>query len=109
MKDVTTLEYKTLEHKENSYEAGELKLRDYQLFAKDILHWEVIDLLQDEDNYGHRLLSRADLILIYTLYNKTGIEGFYNEYMNYVRDKFQAFGETGVVQKPHIFLKNLIG
>lgn len=51
--------------------------RDYQIYAKEVLEWEVVNLLQDEDVQGHRLLSRADLILIYTLYSKSGMEGFF--------------------------------
>lgn len=109
MNNTTTFEYKENNYEENSYASNYNKPRDYQLYAKDVLGWEIIDLLQDEDTYGHRLLSRADLILIFALYNKNGLEGFYQDYMAYAQEKYDTFGELGFVQKPHIYLKNLIG
>lgn len=83
--------------------------RDYQIYAKDALDWEVVDLLQDEDVQGHRLLSRADLILIFALYNKSGLEGFLNEYIKYANEYIEKYGEGAVILKPHNYLKNLIG
>lgn len=83
--------------------------RDYQIYAKDSLEWEVIDLLQDEDVQGYRLLSRADLILIFSLYNKTGLEGFLDEYIKYAKEYIGKYGENAVILKPHLFLKQLIG
>lgn len=83
--------------------------RDYQIYAKEVLKWEVVDLLQDEDTQGHRLLSRADLILIFALYNKSGLEGFLNEYIKYANEFIERYGEGAVILKPHHYLKNLIG
>lgn len=83
--------------------------RDYQIYAKVSLDWEVIDLLQDEDVQGHRLLSRADLILIYALYNKSGLEGFLNEYIRYAKEYIERYGEQAIILKPHHYLKQLIG
>lgn len=83
--------------------------RDYQIYAKEALGWEVVDLLQDEDVQGHRLLSRADLILIFDLYNKSGLEGFLSEYIGYANEYIGRYGENAVILKPHHYLKNLIG
>lgn len=83
--------------------------RDYQIYAKEALEWEVVDLLQDEDVQGHRLLSRADIILIFALYNKSGLEGFLNEYIKYANEFIDKYGENAVIKKPHHYLKQLIG
>lgn len=83
--------------------------RDYQIYAKETLEWEVVDLLQDEDIQGHRLLSRADLILIFSLYNKSGLEGFLNEYLKYAEGFIERYGENAIIKKPHHYLKQLIG
>ena len=83
--------------------------RDYQIYAKEVLEWEVVDLLQDEDVQGHRLLSRADLILIYTLYSKSGMEGFLSEYIRYAKEYIERHGENAIIIKPHHYLKKLIG
>lgn len=103
-----TTNYFSGEEYEKKY-INEQRPRDYQLFAKDVLGWEVIDLLQDEDTNGYRILSRADLILIFALYNKSGLEGFLNEYLNYANEKYERYGEQAIILKPHNFLKNLIG
>ena len=87
----------------------EQKPRDYQIFATSALNWEVIDLLQDEDIQGYRLLSRADLILIFALYNKSGLEGFLNEYIRYAKEYISRYGEQAIILKPHHYLKQLIG
>lgn len=83
--------------------------RDYQIYAKEVLEWEVVNLLQDEDVQGHRLLSRADLILIYTLYNKSGMEGFLSEYIRHAKEYIERHGENAIIIKPHHYLKKLIG
>lgn len=83
--------------------------REYQIYAREALEWEVINLLQDEDVQGHRMLSRADIILIFALYNKSGLEGFLKEYMRYANEYIDRFGENAVILKPHNYLKQLIG
>ena len=94
---------------ENTRELTPSQPRDYQIYAKEALNWEVIDLLQDEDVQGHRLLSRADLILIFALYSKSGLEGFLNEYIKYANEFIERYGENAVIKKPHHYLKQLIG
>lgn len=83
--------------------------RDYQMYAKDVTDWEVINLLQDEDSQGHKLLSRADIILIYATYNNSGLEGFLREYKEYADRYLKNYGVCAVIKKPHYYLKNLIG
>ena len=103
------MEHSILFKENNSKERIASQPRDYQIYARETLKWEVIDLLQDEDAQGHRLLSRADLILIFALYNKSGLEGFLNEYIKYANEYIGRYGEGAVILKPHHYLKNLIG
>lgn len=103
------MEKSTLFNENNLRERVASQPRDYQIYARETLKWEVIDLLQDEDVQGHRLLSRADLILIFALYNKSGLEGFLNEYIRYANEYIERYGENAVILKPHHYLKNLIG
>lgn len=83
--------------------------RDYQIYASDVIDWEVINLLQDEDSLGHKLLSRADVILVYALYNKSGLEGFLSEYIKYAKQYIKSYGVYAIIKKPHYYLKSLIG
>ena len=83
--------------------------RDYQIFAKESLEWEAIDLLQDEDNQGHKVLSRADLILVFALYNNSGLVGFLTAYKEYANDFINRYGANAIILKPHHYLKQLIG
>lgn len=103
------MEHSILFKENNLRERTVSQPRDYQIYAREVLEWEVINLLQDEDTQGHRLLSRADLILIFALYNKTGLEGFLNEYLKYSKEYIERYGEGAVILKPHHYLKNLIG
>ena len=83
------------------------ELRANQILVENALSMRPVDLLQDEDTQGHRLLSRADLILIFTLY-PNGLNEFLEDYKKYVRDIVDERGYKAV-NKPHYFLKNLIG
>lgn len=81
--------------------------RQHQISVEDARALRPIDLLQDEDNNGHKLLSRADLILIFTLY-PNGLQEFLEDYLQYVEDEVET-KKYKVVNKPHYFLKNIIG
>lgn len=83
--------------------------RDYQIYAIQVLDWEVADLLRDEDVQGYKMLSRADLILIFSLYNKSGLKGFLNEYIKYANEYIERYGDSAIIAKPHYHLKSLIG
>ncbi|HSQ87986.1 hypothetical protein [Romboutsia sp.] len=81
--------------------------RNHQIRVEDARNLILIDLFMDEDGNGGKHLSRADLILIFTLY-PTGLNGFLDDYLNYVEEEVKNKGYK-VVNKPHYFLKNIIG
>lgn len=83
-----------------------VEARPHQIEVKVALNLQPIDLLKDEDVNGKKLLSRADLILIFTLY-KNGLEQFLEEYKAYVLEEKRNKGYV-VVNKPHYYLKGLI-
>lgn len=81
--------------------------RAHQITVEDARLLRPVDLLQDEDTQGHKLLSRADLILIFTLY-PNGINEFLEDYLEYVEHEVET-KKYKVVNKPHYYLKNIIG
>lgn len=83
-----------------------VEARPHQIETEVALKLQPIDLLKDEDTNGKKLLSRADLILIFTLY-KNGLEQFLEEYKSYVMDLKKERGYV-VVNKPHYYLKGII-
>ena len=80
--------------------------RQHQIKVEDAKNLRLIDLFIDEYN-NEKQLSRADLILIYTLYDN-GLEEFLNDYWDYVDHEIETKGYK-VVNKPHYFLKSIIG
>lgn len=94
-------------NKENGNTYTPYEMKHYQMTVEDALKMDVIDLFQDEDIQGHRILSRADLILVFTLY-KGGLEQFLDDYKEYVRTMQKERGFR-FVNKPHHYLKNLLG
>ena len=80
--------------------------RQYQIKVEDARKLRPIDLFSDEVN-GDKHLSRADLILIYNLY-PNGIDEFLDDYLDYVEHEVET-KKYKVVNKPHFYLKNLIG
>lgn len=93
--------------KTNIFEREVIEPRAHQITVEDARNLRAIDLLNDEDAQGHRLLSRADLILIFTLY-PNGLNEFLEDYLQYVEDEVET-KKYRVVNKPHYFLKHLIG
>lgn len=93
--------------KTNIFEREVIEPRAHQITVEDARNLRAIDLLQDEDTQGHKLLSRADLILIFTLY-PNGLNEFLEDYLQYVEEEVKT-KKIKVVNKPHCFLKNLIG
>lgn len=85
----------------------DIEPRQHQLKVEDALNLRLIDLFTESDDNGHKFLSRADLILIFTLY-PNGIEEFLSDYKNYVKTEIETKGYR-VVNKPHFYLKNIIG
>ena len=82
-----------------------LEPRDYQLYVEEALELRIADLLCDVD--GQRHLSRADIILIYTIY-PGALQEFLDDYLEYVRTEQKQKGYT-VIKKPHYYLKDIIG
>lgn len=80
--------------------------RNHQIKVEDARNLRLIDLFTDESNVDKHL-SRADLILIFTLY-PNGLVEFLDEYLNYVENEVKTKGYK-VVNKPHYYLKSIIG
>ena len=85
----------------------EIEPRAHQIRVEDALNLRAIDLFTDTDINGHKYLSRADLILIFTLY-PSGLEEFLDDYKKYVESEVETKNYK-VVNKPHSYLKNIIG
>lgn len=83
-----------------------IEARYYQIEVEKALELKEIDLLKDEDAQGKKYLSRADLILIFTLY-RGGISEFLQEYKEYVNHSKDEKAYV-VVNKPHYYLKSVI-
>lgn len=80
--------------------------REHQITVEEARKLRVIDLFSEEIS-GINHLSRADIILIYTLYPR-GLEEFHKDYLNYVEEKVRTKGYQ-VINKPHYYLKSIIG
>lgn len=80
--------------------------RNHQIKVEDARKLRIIDLFTEEYN-NEKQLSRADLILIYTLYDG-GLQDFLYEYLEYVEREVETKGYK-VVNKPHFYLKSAIG
>lgn len=97
---------------ENEIDNGRVKFevpivpRQHQIKVEDARTLRPVDLFTDEVN-GDKHLSRADIILIYTLY-PAGIDEFLDDYLDYVEKEVETKGYK-VVNKPHYYLKNIIG
>ncbi|MEG0296728.1 MAG: hypothetical protein RR620_08410 [Clostridium sp.] len=92
----------------NIAEIHQSEIRPYQINFKEACELKVIDLFNDTDvNSNQRLLSRADLVLIFSLYDN-GLKEFLGEYRKYISDLNEKKGYTAV-PKPHYFLKNILG
>lgn len=96
-----------MEEKTVNYQQTIMEARPYQIATEDALKLRVIDLFQDEDAQGYRLLSRADLILIFTLY-ANGMEEFLEDYKKHIQMLRDERGYK-FVPKPHHYLKGIIG
>lgn len=84
-----------------------LEARYYQISYEEAIALNKIDLFGDGEKDELKHLSRADLILIYSLYDG-GIDEFLEDYKSYAMDSKSAKGYK-FVNKPHYYLKNRIG
>lgn len=99
------MELKNLTNVEFKYEQTIIP-RNHQIRVEDARNLRLIDLFTEEVN-SDKHLSRADLILIYTLY-PNGLVEFLEEYLKYVEHEV-ATKSYKVVNKPHYYLKGIIG
>lgn len=99
------MELKNLTNVEFKYEQTIIP-RNHQIRVEDARNLRLIDLFTEEVN-SDKHLSRADLILIYTLY-PNGLVEFLEEYLKYVEHEV-ATKNYKVVNKPHYYLKGIIG
>ena len=79
----------------------EFELRHHQIYIERADELKVTDLLKDTDEEGIAI-SKADLILIFTIYDD-GIKEFFRLYKNYIEECKQR--RWRAVDKPHWFLK----
>ena len=84
---------------------SKIQPRGYQIRVEDALNLKPYDLMMNGDD-GRVHLSKADVILIYTMF-KGGIIEFYDKYIEHVKEMVKENGYV-VVPKPHYFLKNII-
>lgn len=80
------------------------ELRPNQMFVKDALKLTIEDMIKEQPKDKHTL-SRADIILIFTVYGS--LEGFFKKYQGYLQECEGA--EYIYCQPPHYFLKYQIG
>ena len=99
------MELKNLTNVEFKYESV-ITPRNHQIRVEDARNLRLIALFTEEVN-NDKHLSRADLILIYTLY-PNGLVEFLEEYLEYVEHEVETKGYK-VVNKPHYYLKGIIG
>ena len=79
--------------------------RPTQITIEEALNLTPIDLLRDEDQAGRKLLSRADIILVYTFFDD--LKDFLKKYQDDAREGKNQYGYK-YCYKPHFYLKNLI-
>lgn len=99
------MELKSLGNIQLKYEPS-IVPRNHQIRVEDARNLRLIDLFTEEVN-NDKHLSRADLILIFTLY-PNGLVEFLDEYLEYVENEVKTKGYK-VVNKPHYYLKGIIG
>ncbi|MGL4850961.1 MAG: hypothetical protein ACRC28_18900 [Clostridium sp.] len=89
---------------ENTVQQNSFEIRHHQIYIEVAENLKVTDLLRDSNEDGIAI-SKADIILIFTLFEE-GVKEYYRLYMQYVREckdkRFRA------VHKPHWHLKQLI-
>lgn len=85
----------------------EFEIRHHQIETEIAMELQVTDLLKDtKDNDEQQIaISKADIILIFSIY-KGGMIEFFELYKQYVADCKQR--RYRVVSKPHWMLKRLI-
>ncbi|GAA0071782.1 hypothetical protein UT300003_33070 [Clostridium sardiniense] len=91
--------------KEELKDYSKIQPRNYQIRVEDALNLKPYELMSSGDD-GRVHISKADIILIYTMF-KGGIMEFYDNYISFVNEMIREKGYV-VVPRPHYFLKNII-
>ena len=78
MENITKEEY----NYERAYHLP-IEPKQHQIRVEDALNLRLVDLFTESDGASHKYLSRADLILIFTLY-PNGLSDFLEDYISYV-------------------------
>lgn len=82
----------------------EFEVRHHQILTERADELQVTDLFKDTDE-EEIAISKADIILIFTIY-EDGIKEFFKLYKSYIEDCKQRRWKA--VDKPHWFLKRSI-
>lgn len=80
--------------------------RQHQIYVEEALNLTVVDLLNMPNGEYFGFLSKADLILIFTVF------GDLNSFLKAYKEDVQKIVDTynySVVANPHYFLKKVIG
>ena len=96
--------YREIQQNQTYREHKEFELRNHQIETDRALELQVTDLLKDADE-ERIAISKADLILIFTIYDD-GIKEFFKLYKEYVEECKQRRWKA--IDKPHWFLKRSI-
>lgn len=80
------------------------ELRSNQMYVRDALALSIEDMIKEQPKDRHTL-SRADIILIFTVYGSLDV--FFRKYQQYVVDCERS--EYIYCQPPHYYLKYQIG
>lgn len=89
---------------ENVMQQREFEIRHHQIDIERAMELQVTDLLKDKDD-EQIAISKADIILIFSIY-KGGMIEFFELYQKYVNECRQK--RYKAISKPHWFLKRSI-
>lgn len=81
-----------------------IELRHNQIYVRDAEALTIEEMVRDQQRTKYTL-SRADIILIFTVYGS--LDNFFKKYMDYVSDCSSA--NYTYCQPPHYYLKYQIG
>lgn len=96
--------YRGIQQNQACREYKEFELRNHQIETDRALELQVTDLLKDSDE-ERIAISKADIILIFSIY-EGGIIEFFNLYKKYIMECKQKRWKA--CDKPHWFLKRSI-
>ena len=80
------------------------ELRNNQVYLEDAVKITIEQMVKEQPKDKHTI-SRADIILIFTVYG--GLDVFYKKYQEYIEDCYRS--NYKYCNTPHYFLKYQIG